>query len=589
AFDRKLDTLYMIKALQSDPTVAEAAPNYIHTFEQVTPNDPRYPLQWHYPQISLPNAWALSTGNDTIVAVVDSGVLLDHPDLQGQLVPGYDFVNNQPGGNDPGQQPPPVGGSSFHGTHVAGTIAAATNNQLQVAGTAFDARVMPLRVCSVFCSSFATEQAVRYAAGLPNDSGTVPAQPAHVINLSLGRGGPPLSSEQALYDEVRAANIAVVAAAGNDNTSNEFFPAAYNGVIAVSAVDIQRRKAPYSNFGPWIDVAAPGGDLTRDLNADGHPDGVLSTLGDDRSTELQFTTKFLQGTSMAAPHVAGVLALMRAANPGLTTDDITTLLVNGDMTDDLGQPGRDDTFGHGLINANKAVTAAIEAEGDSVDLEPLLTASPARLNFGATRELLNVTLSNAGGGTITVEQPSEDSGGWLEVALTPTDGTLIAELTVERELLAEGPHMATVTFPSTANTVDVRVFIYVADVLDHGVGLQYVLLLDADTFEEVRTTVGRPREDSKFDFKIDDVEPGTYLLLSGSDADNNIFVCELGESCGLYRSIGDPVLIEVDGDDIENLDFVSGYDFSLGSSSTSLPLDKRGVRRDSTKKLKMSP
>jgi serine protease len=568
----KLATLWLIKGLAHDPAIAHAAPNYLHELHSsFTPNDPRYPLQWHYPQISLPQAWPLSSGGDVVVAVIDSGVYLDHPDLEGRLLPGYDFVLGIPGGNDPGDDPVPPGGSGYHGTHVTGTIVAATNNNLGVAGVAFNARVMPLRACGTTgCPGFAIEQSLRFAAGLPNDSGTVPANPAQVINLSLGRGGPALASEQALYDELRARNIVVVSSAGNNDDSTPGYPAAYRNVFAVSAVDIQRRKAFYSSFGSWIDVAAPGGDLRRDLNADGFPDGVLSTVVDDRDGGSTPAYRFFQGTSMASPHVAGVVALMRSAVPALTAQDIENLLRNGAITDDLGPPGHDEVFGHGLINAHKAVVEALNTGGMPVDVDPFMVASPPVANFGTTFQSLTIVFENAGGGTLEFGTPTEDSGGWLEVTAVESDDELVVTLSVEREGLDEGIYTATLTVPSSANTVEVPVFMQVAQLLEANVGQQYVLLVDPEAFEVVRAVIAEIVGDGGQRFRFGNVAPGTYLLFTGSDADNDNFVCDRGESCGVYRSPGDPVLIVVDDSDLEGLDFSSGYDLANPSAAATL-------------------
>jgi serine protease len=505
------------------------------------------------------------------VAVIDSGVYLDHPDLEGRLLPGYDFVLGIPGGNDPGDDPVPPGGSGYHGTHVTGTIVAATNNNLGVAGVAFNARVMPLRACGTTgCPGFAIEQSLRFAAGLPNDSGTVPANPAQVINLSLGRGGPALASEQALFDELRARDIVVVSSAGNNDDSTPLYPAAYRNVFAVSAVDIQRRKAFYSSFGSWIDVAAPGGDLRRDLNADGFPDGVLSTVVDDRDGGSTPVYRFFQGTSMASPHVAGVVALMRSAVPALTAQDIENLLRNGAITDDLGPPGHDEVFGHGLINAHKAVVEALNTGGMPVDVDPFMVASPPVANFGTTFQSLTIVFENAGGGTLEFGTPTEDSGGWLEVTAVESDDELVVTLSVEREGLDEGIYTATLTVPSSANTVEVPVFMQVAQLLEANVGQQYVLLVDPDAFEVVRAVIAEIVGDGSQSFRFGNVAPGNYLLFTGSDADNDNFICDRGESCGVYRSPGDPVLIVVDDSDLEGLDFSSGYDLANPSAAATL-------------------
>lgn len=557
----KLATLLLIKGLAQDPAIAHAAPNYLHKLHfTFTPDDPRYPLQWHYPQISLPQAWPLSSGADVVVAVIDTGVYLAHPDLERRLLPGHDFILGIPGGNDPGDDPVPPGGSSYHGTHVTGTVVAATNNNLGVAGVAFNASVMPLRACGTTgCPGFAIEQALRYAAGLPNDSGTVPANPAQVINLSFGRGGPALASEQALYDELRARDIVVVSSAGNNDDSTPAYPAAYRNVFAVSAVDIQRRKAYYSSFGSWIDVAAPGGDLRRDLNADGFPDGVLSTVLDDRDGGSTPAYGFFQGTSMAAPHVAGVVALMRSAVPALTARDTENLLRNGMITDDLGPPGQDEVFGHGLINAYKAVVEALNAGGVPVELDPFMVASPQVINFGTTIQSLVIIFENAGGGTLEFGTPSEDSEGWLTVTAIESDDELAVTLAVEREGLDEGIYTATLTVPSSANTVEVPVIMQVAQLPEANVGQQYVLLVDPESFTDVRTALAEIVGDGSQRFRFGNVAPGTYRLFTGSDANNDDFVCDPGESCGVYRSLGDPVLIVVDDSDLEGLDFASGY------------------------------
>lgn len=586
----KLETLLTAKALALDPAVAAAAPNYLYELHATfTPNDPHFQLQWHYPQVSLPQAWSLNSGTGVIVAVIDSGVFLDHPDLAGRLVDGYDFILGVPGGNDPGDSPVPPGGSTFHGTHVAGTVAAATHNDTGVAGVAFGAMVMPLRVCSTSgCPGYAIEQALRFAAALPNDSGTVPAQAAGVINLSLGRGGPALPAEQALFDELRARDVVVVASAGNSDTSEPSYPAAYQNVLAVSAVDIEGNKAYYSNFGAWIDVAAPGGDARRDVNADGFPDGVLSTIVDDSAGAPVPRYAFLQGTSMASPHVAGIVALMRSAVPALHAQDIESLLQNGVITDDLGVPGRDDIYGHGLVNAAKAVAEALNTGGEPVTLEPFMSVSPPSANFGATLGSMSVVFSNSGAGELEFGTPAEDSGGWLSLAAAQSEGRLLLTLSVQRDGLAQGAYVATVTVPSSANTVEVPVYMQVADALAANIVQQYVLLIDPESFATRHTALAVAASGGQQDFRIENVAPGSYLLVSGSDADNNDFICGAGESCGIFRGPGDVVPVEVGGDDIAGLEFTSGYGLvttsseSLSSPGHGMPLARGqpdGVKR----------
>ncbi len=460
----KWETMRAIKRLRREADVEYAEPNYIR-HSTLVPLDQLYPLQWHYPMINLPQAWDITTGSSNVtVAVIDTGVLSAHPDLQGQLVPGFDFISDTLNANDgdgidsdpfdPGDSG--VGGSSYHGTHVAGTVAAATNNTDGVSGSSWATRIMPLRVLGLNGgTTYDIRQAVRYAAGLSNDSGTTLTQPVDIINLSLGGGGFS-QQEQDLFTLVRSQGTIVIAAAGNNASSAPFYPGAYNGVVSVSAVDINRQRAPYSNFSAFVDVAAPGGDATQDVNGDGNPDAVLSTGGEDTGGSLQLNYRFLQGTSMAAPHVAGVVALMKAVTPGLTPLQLDNLLASGQITQDLGPPGRDDEYGFGLIDAHLAVVAA---QGGVSPVPPTLVATPGALNFGSLGTSAILSVSNGGGGSLGVNAPT-DNAAWLAVAaenIDPVSGIGTYRVIVSRNGLAEGTYNATITFTSSANTEQIGV------------------------------------------------------------------------------------------------------------------------------------
>ncbi|MEM8941076.1 MAG: S8 family serine peptidase, partial [Pseudomonadota bacterium] len=447
-----------------------------------------------------------------------------------------------------------VGGSdpaaiNFHGSHVTGTVGAAGNNNIGVAGTAFGARVMPLRAITASGgTAFDVNQAIRYAAGLANDSGTVPSQPANVINLSLGGGG--FSSvSQSLYNELRARGIVVVAAAGNESSTAPSFPAAYDNVISVSAVDTQLRITGYSNTGSTIDVAAPGGDGRVDLNGDGYPDGVLSTGGFDG--EVAYT--FLSGTSMAAPHVAGVIALMLSANPELDAADIERLLESGALTDDLGAPGRDDLYGHGVINARLAVDAALAEAGGSANLEPRLNTSTTALNFGAGASRLEFLLSNSGGGeinnvTATVDQP------WLSVTYLSglASGLGRYEVIVDRTDLEPGIYEALISVSSDANDLTIRTLLSVADASESELGQVYLLLIDPATDQVVAQTLATFEEDG-YRFVLPPIPVGQYQIFAGTDLDNDLLICDAGEACGSFLTIDQPLTVDIsaDRDDIE--------------------------------------
>lgn len=296
------------------------------------PNDSFYAgNQWHYFEatggIGMPAAWDLSTGSGVVVAVLDTGITV-HSDLAANLVAGYDFITDitaarDGDGRDADPSDPgdwveangcPAGGpdqdedSSWHGTHVAGTIAAVTNNAKGVAGIAYNAKVMPIRVlgrCGGFSSDIAN--AVTWAAGgavagVPNN-----ANPVEVINMSLGGEGACGPSTQAAINFAVSAGVVVVVSAGNDNADTSLYePANCANVIAVGATTRAGAKASFSNFGSTVDVSAPGG---------GDGSFIASTYNTGTTAPVAEAYIGMQGTSMAAPHVAGTVALMQSLAP----------------------------------------------------------------------------------------------------------------------------------------------------------------------------------------------------------------------------------------------------------------------------------
>lgn len=574
------ETLMTIKALRNDPTVVSAEPNY-KVRAMATPNDAAYTFQWHYPLINLPAAWDLTTGiPEVIVAVIDTGILANHPDLAGQLIAGYDFIadpDTARDGNGIDSNPEDegdggdAGNSSFHGTHVSGTIAAASNNGIGVAGVAWNASIMPLRVLGVDGgSTYDVGQAVRYAAGLPNDSGTVPAQRADVINLSLG-GSPFSQSTQNLFNEVRAAGVIVVAASGNEASGTPSYPASFEGVISVSAVDSQRQAAPYSNFGSTIDIAAPGGDNGDDINGDGYPDGVLSTAGSiTESGAISFVYSFLNGTSMATPHVAGVIALMKSVNRDLSPQDIETLLVQGDLSDDLGDPGRDNTFGHGLINAQRAVVAALTAAGNPPADNPRLSASTNLLNFGSAGQSLLLQLQNTGNGDLALNDLS-GSESWLEITPDNVDNNSLGSyrIGVNREDLAPGIYSSIITANSTINSLSIEVLVSVVDRATGGdVGLLYLLLVDPET-NEVAAQFDAIGTAGVYPYQFNNIPEGSYEFFAGTDADNDGLICDAGEACGAYLTTDQPIQINLESD-LEKIEFPAEYRVAIPTLSSAL-------------------
>jgi len=376
------------------PNVVYAEPNY-YAQAILSPGDPMYSYQWNFGEpvnggIGMEQSWDISTGAGVIVAIVDTGIAYENystyaiaPDLDNTtFVQGYDFVNNDTHPND----------DNSHGTHVAGTVAQSTNNGIGVAGVAFDASLMPVKVLNKKGSGTYTNIAdgIYYAA----DNG------AKVINLSLGGSYPSQTLEDALAYAYNM-GVTIVAAAGNDGTGTISYPAAYDAyVIAVGATRYDTSLAYYSNYGASLDLVAPGGDLNVDQNGDGYGDGILqNTFNPTSKRTTDFGYWFFQGTSMASPHVAGVAALLIENGNATTPSEIKSALQ--ETAQDLGVDGWDSTFGWGLVDAYTALNWASEpnsapiADSQSVDtpedisLAITLTATDSDPNDTLTYTIVN--------------------------------------------------------------------------------------------------------------------------------------------------------------------------------------------------------
>jgi serine protease len=596
ALEARRTTLAAIAAFEASPDVEFAEPNYIRRAlggPPVTPDDPFYQYQWHYPLMKLPEAWSITTGDpNMIVAVVDTGSR-SHPDLDANTISGYDFVSDPTNAGDGGgidADPTDVGDgtglnpSSFHGTHVAGTIGAVSNNGSGVAGVCWGVSLMHIRVLGTQGGTDADiAQGLRYAARLSNSSNTLPAAKARVINMSLG--GPGSSNTmQATITAVRNAGCVIIAAAGNNNSSQLFFPASYTGVISVSAVDLNAQKAPYSNFGSMVDVAAPGGDVSRDLNGDGYSDGVLSTLVDENNA---FAPNFVfyQGTSMASPHVAGLAALILSVNSALTVSEVETILTT--TTIDLGAAGRDDIFGHGLVQADRALQAA----NNTTPPTPVIAASPTSLVFGTTTTQLTVLISNAGGGALDVGTPvfvgaTNFVSNLQTVPATGATDVSAVIVTIDRTGLADADYTGTLQIPSNGGIAQVAVSMTVATP-DPPVDVDlYVLLVDLnDPLGPTAIAQAIANPTTSLDWQmLDDgfgttIPEGNYVILCGSDDDNDGFVFGTGDT---YTG-GWPTLNELVEFPLSNGDALTGLDFPVTPSNTTLvPARLRNLRLKST-------
>lgn len=351
-----------ITSLNKSPYVESAEPNY-YRYADGAPNDPYYAYQWHLAKIQMPTAWDLTAGSGITVAVVDTGIAYEDyaqykkaPDLANTtFVPGWNFVNSTSHAND----------DNSHGTHVAGTIAQSTNNNLGVAGVAYQARLMPLKALNA--NGAGQDDWVASAIVWAADSG------AKVINLSLGAESPAGILEDAV-NYAYGKGVVVVAAAGNSGVGSLSYPAAYPNVIAVGAVRYDEARSPYSNYGTGLAVMAPGGDLGVDQNNDSYPDGVLQQTFDPNSHDpAAFGYWFFQGTSMATPHVSGVAALLMARGVATTPDTVRQVLQAS--AKDLGSPGWDPQYGYGLVQARSALDWLPPATGTATRT-PTQTGTP---------------------------------------------------------------------------------------------------------------------------------------------------------------------------------------------------------------------
>jgi serine protease len=338
-------------------TVHKSAPTTFH------PNDPRFNIQWNFTMIGAERMWGIQKGSPSVgVAVLDTGIAFEDyadPVTRQQFrkaldwggmvfLPGYDFVNGDAHAND----------DEYHGTHVASTVAQATNNNLSFAGLAFNCSLMPVKVLDAEGTGtyFDVADGIDYAVNF-SQNGT---RPVKVINLSLGGPGSSEDVRRAV-DRAIANGVVVVASAGNESKGSVDFPASLANVIAVGAVDARKQKAPYSNFGPEVSVVAPGGDCDRNDSGNSfgadcvwqqgpHPDFVAQGRYD------VFVSLGLDGTSMAAPHVSALAALL--ASQGITDPAAIRAAIEQTAERLGGAPagGRNDTFGNGLIQPARALS-----------------------------------------------------------------------------------------------------------------------------------------------------------------------------------------------------------------------------------------
>ncbi len=373
--------------------------NPFHTPSRI-PNDPFFFSQWSLSKIGAPMVWHYTTGSsDIIMAIIDSGIQLDHPDLIDRIwtnpgeIPGNHLDDDGNGKvddiygwhfyhfyTDAGFLPAEdanVLDDFGHGTHIAGIAAAATDNSVGVSGLSWGARILPVKVLDQYGSGWYSDIAAGIIYAVDNG--------AKIINLSLG-GKPDSLLLRSTVDYARSHDVLVVAAAGNSNEP-VYFPAAYDPVLAVAATDENDQRPAFSNYGPQVDLAAPGTNIystwyrTNDFNR--------------------------SGTSMSTPHVSGVAALLWSRDPSLTADEITDILVQSAA--DIEPTGKDDYTGWGRLSANRAI-GLLEGFPD-------LWVKSTAPEYAHASQLVTVTVTcgNSGFGDIL--------DGWITHTFSTTEGT----------------------------------------------------------------------------------------------------------------------------------------------------------------------
>jgi serine protease len=488
-------TMAAAEALRQRADVEYAQPNYVLRILDQVPDDPRFSEQWHYFNnglgagaspggIGLPAAWEASTGDaGIVVSILDTGILPDHPDITGSanLVAGFDMISDAGTGNDGdgrdgdptdpgdacGAQP-----DSWHGTHVAGTVGVGnTDNAVGVAGVNWNVSVQAVRVLGVCGGTIADiNDGIRWAAGLSVAGVPDNLTPARVISMSLGGRGACSSSPstQAAINDAVNAGAAVVVAAGNEaSDASGFIPASCDNVITVAASDYRGHLVGrYSNFGPSVEIMAPGGDVNRDDNEDGNPDGVLSMVRGGYA--------YYNGTSMSTPHVSGVLALWLASDPSLTPAQLLAELQAAALPRDATQCPR--PCGAGLLSALRS------ADGFTITvrLDP-----PDKLRNGETAfAIATVRSGGAPQQGITVTFASSDAAvATVSPASSVTDATGQARSTVT------GVSRGDATITASAQGVTASLPVQVPDLSLIGLAALALLLLAASLLRRRRAEV----------------------------------------------------------------------------------------------------
>lgn len=555
------ETVELVKQLSRVPGVKFAELNGVRQ-PLAVPNDSLYSAMWHLAPINMPAAWEVEKGATTTatIAVVDTGII-QHPDLTPRVAQGADLITDpdrsQDGdgrdsdATDPGRDLP-NGGSSWHGSHCAGTIGAVTDNGAGISGVNWNARIVPVRVLGKGGGTDLDIAAgITWAAG-----GTVPGMPANanlaqVISMSLGGQGEPQQSYQDAIDTATARNAIVVVAAGNDNIdASRFTPCNQAGVLCIGATRFNGTRASYSNFGQRVDVMAPGGEVAEDANGDGNPDGVLSTVKNDSTGMPSYA--FEQGTSMATPHVAGIVSLMKARNAALTFAQVRQIL-----TETANQASRcTEGCGTGLVNVHAAL---LRVSGTQPTGPAKLALSATDIFFTPTTTSQTVTITNVGGQALTVTLAVGGTEAARVAVVGGTTRTVPAGATAAMQITGDLAGLPTTTTASatiavTSNGGNASISVKLRAGGAAGKNVAVALVHQVNGEWKVAAAV-EAQAINNFAYGLV-APPGSYFLFGAQDANGN-GQFEDSEPIGLWPNTDAPKAISlVDGANLMGNNFV---------------------------------
>lgn len=547
-------TRAVAEILAQQPEFASVDLNYLREL-YARPNDAHFGLMWHLGQLHMEQAWDITTGSsNVVVAVLDSGVKA-HEDLGSRLLPGYDMISDPSlslDGDGRDSDPSPIVGrhGSWHGQHVAGTIGAEANNGRGVTGMDWTARILPVRVLHEHGTSADVIAGIHWAIGADVPGVPRNPHPADVLNLSLGGGGLSQAEQQAIH-AANAAGAIVVVAAGNENEDAGLTSyAGYDGVIVVGATDFRGRRAYYSNWGDTVTVMAPGGDVTRDRNADGYEDGILSLVFTPDGSQSRYA--FYQGTSMAAPHVAGLVALMKSLRPSLDFEEAKRILQQTADPSARCPEG----CGAGLIQP----VLALQALQGGATGEPTLGVSAQRVDIG-TQDNAHVQVSNLGGGTL---RWSASLGGPAAPHLRLDQGagelgagrSASVTITVDRKGLGDGTYQASLEITGGTDRATVGIYFSVGADEVEDVGEVQVFTVRYDERGELVTGAStRTAHRDRYRYTLT-TPPGEWFLVAWSDRNGDGSIDD-EDWLGFWPNTSQPLPLELSkGDRRQGLDFV---------------------------------